>query len=125
MKNICNTFLPYLAEIINDSFQIENFTNELKLGEETPVCKKKDSLIKKNCRPVSILSHVSKLLLTNKELHGTNLGFLIYCTDSEKIIIPKNPWKWKWILVLDRRCNIGTIFMHLFKVFGTLNHELL
>ena len=63
LKNICNTFLPYLAEIINDSFQIENFTNELKLGEETPVCKKKDSLIKKNCRPVSILSHVSKLFI--------------------------------------------------------------
>ena len=77
----------------------------IKTSRRNASMKEKDSLKKENCGPLSV--------------------FIIYCVDSEKIIIPKTPWKWKWKLDLDTRCNIGAIFMDLFKVFGTLNHELL
>ena len=41
LKDTCNTFIPYLTEIKNDSFQTGNFPNELKLAEVMPVYKKK------------------------------------------------------------------------------------
>ena len=61
LKDTCDTFIAYLTEIINDSFQTGNFPNELKIAEVTPVYKKKYPLNKENYRPVSILPHVSKI----------------------------------------------------------------
>ena len=40
LKYTWHTFIPYLSEIINDSFQSGNFPNKLKLLEVTPVYKK-------------------------------------------------------------------------------------
>ena len=60
LKDTCDTFIPYLTEIINNSFQTGNFPNELKLAEVTPVYKKKNHFNKENYRPVSVSSHVSK-----------------------------------------------------------------
>ena len=37
------------------------FPEELKLAEVSPIFKKKDDLDKPNCRPVSVLPHVSKV----------------------------------------------------------------
>ena len=62
LKDICDTFIPYFTEIINNCFQTGNFPNELKLAEVKPVYKKKDPLNKENYRSVSVLSHVSKIL---------------------------------------------------------------
>ena len=61
LKDTCDTFIPYLSEILYDSFLTENFPNELKLAEVTPRHKKKDPLNKENYRPVSVLSHVSNI----------------------------------------------------------------
>ena len=61
LKYTCHTFIPYLTEIINDSFQTGNFPNEIKLAEVTPVYKKKDPLNRENYCTVSFLSHVSKI----------------------------------------------------------------
>ena len=61
LKDTCDTSIPYLTEIISDSFQTGNFANELKLAEVTPVYKKKDPLNKENYHPMSILPHVSKI----------------------------------------------------------------
>ena len=33
LKDTCDTFITYLIEIINNSFQTESFPNELKLAE--------------------------------------------------------------------------------------------
>ena len=60
LKHTCDTFIPYLTEIINNSVQTGNFPNELKLAEVTPVYKKKNHFNKENYRPVSVSSHVSK-----------------------------------------------------------------
>ena len=61
LKDTCDTFIAYLTEIINGSFQTGNFPNELKTAEVTPVYRKKYPLNKENYRPVSILPHVSKI----------------------------------------------------------------
>ena len=60
LKDTCDTFILYLTEIINNSFQTGNFPSELKLVEVTPVFKKKERLNKENYRLVSVLSHVPK-----------------------------------------------------------------
>ena len=41
----------------------KNFPNELKLADFTPILKKDDSMLAKNCRPVSVLPCVSNILL--------------------------------------------------------------
>ena len=38
----------------------KNFSNELKLADITPILKKVGSTLGKNCKPVSVLSCVSK-----------------------------------------------------------------
>ena len=52
---------PVLTEIINSSFEQNGFSNELKLADIIPIFKKKDPLNKESYRPVSILSHMSKV----------------------------------------------------------------
>ena len=87
-------FYSFLTETINDSFQTGNFSNELKLAEVMPVYKKRNPLNKENYRPVRVLSHVSKIFekIIYEQINSyRNLGFLIYCADSEKIIIANTP----------------------------------
>ena len=64
------TYLLVLTEIINSSFEQNEFPNELKLADIIPIFKKKDPLNKENYRPVSILSHMSKVFerLINKQI---------------------------------------------------------
>ena len=50
-----------ITDIINESITEGTFPSELKLAEATPVFKKLDCMNKKNNRPVSLLSHTSKV----------------------------------------------------------------
>ena len=59
-----------------------------------PVYKKRNPLNKENYCPVRVLSHVSKIFekVIYEQINSyRNLGFLIYCADSEKIIIANTP----------------------------------
>ena len=56
-----NIHLPFITKIINVSFENGRFPDELKLAEVTPIFKKNDELDKESYRPVSILSHASKV----------------------------------------------------------------
>ena len=62
-----------MTKIINESIYEGTFPSELKLAEVTPVFKKLDCMNKENYRPVSLLSHVSKVL---KESFTINLKIL-------------------------------------------------
>ena len=53
--------LPFKTKIINFSFENVCFPDELKLAEVSPIFKKNNDLDKGDYRPVSILSHVSKV----------------------------------------------------------------
>ena len=50
-----------MTQILNMSIDNNCYPNDLKLAEIRPVFKKKDDLDKENDRPVSVLSHVSKV----------------------------------------------------------------
>ena len=131
LKLSLESYLPKLTKIINDCFQNGCFPDELKLAEVIPIYKKGDNLLKGNYRPVSILSHISKIferlafnqisnyfeskfstLLTGfRKNHGTQNALL-------KIIE-------LWKKALDEGNNVGAILMDLSKAFDTLNHNLL
>ena len=56
-----NIYLPLLTDIINDSLKRHIFPDELKLAEVMPLFKKANPFDKTNYRPVSLLSHISKV----------------------------------------------------------------
>ena len=58
---IFKLYISELTKIINDCFQNGNFPNELKLPEVIPIFKNGNNLLKGNYRPVSNLSHASKI----------------------------------------------------------------
>ena len=107
------------------------FSNELKLAEVLPIFKKGDALLKENYRPVSILSHVSKIfekLVFNQiekyfESIFSNVltGFRKNHGTQNALVKMIELWK----KALDENKNIGAIFMDLSKAFDTLNHNLL
>ena len=61
LKQTIDIHLPIMTQIINMSIDDNCYPDNLKLAEVSPVFKKKDDLDKENFRPVSILSHVSKV----------------------------------------------------------------
>ena len=56
-----DTYLPIFTDIINSSIRNGTFPEELKLAQVTLRLKKTDPFDKVNDRPVSLLSHVSKV----------------------------------------------------------------
>ena len=61
LKSTVHIILAFITKIINFSFKNGCFPDELKLAEFSPIFKKNDDLDKENYRPVSVLSHVSKV----------------------------------------------------------------
>ena len=61
LKQFCDSYLPIITKIINESITEGTFPSELKLAEVTPVFKKLDCMNKENYRPISLLSHMSKV----------------------------------------------------------------
>ena len=61
LKSTVHIHLPFITKIINFSFENFSFPDELKLAEVSSIFKKNDGLDKENYRPVSVLSHLSKV----------------------------------------------------------------
>ena len=61
LKGCVDCYISVLTKIFNTSLESSCFPNQIKLAEVTPVFKKKDELDKENYRPVSVLSHASKI----------------------------------------------------------------
>ena len=59
--DVMGIYLALLTNVINGSLKRAIFVDELKLAEVTPLFKKADSFDKSNYRPVSLLSHISKV----------------------------------------------------------------
>ena len=70
LKQTIDIHLPIMTEIINMSIENNCYPDDLKLAEVSLVFKKKDDLDKENYRPVSVLSHVSKVFerIMNKQI---------------------------------------------------------
>ena len=61
LKQTIDIHLPIMTHITNMSTDNNCYPNDLKLAEVSSVFKKKDDLDKENDRPLSVLSHVSKV----------------------------------------------------------------
>ena len=131
--NSIDTYLPILTDIINDSIKNGVFPDELKLAEVIPLFKKADPFDKSNYRPVSLLSHMSKVferiiynqinvnqyiepflpnLLTGfRKNHNTQYSLLKMLQSFKE--------------ALDKGNSVSAMFMDLSKAFDTLNHDLL
>ena len=78
LKGCVDSYVPILTKILNTSLERGCFPNQLKLAEVTPVFKKEDELNKENYRPVSVLSHASKIferIVFNQMNFFSNLSF--------------------------------------------------
>ena len=61
LKQTIDIHYPIMTQIINMSIDNDCYPDDLKLAAVSPVFKKKNDLEKENYRPVSVLSHVSKV----------------------------------------------------------------
>ena len=110
---------------------MSTFPDQLKCAELSPLYKKEDNLNKKNFRPVSILTGISKLYesvvndqlleffsrLFNDLIGAFRKGYscqslLVKCIDN-------------WKSALDKQQYIGALFMDLSKAFDCLPHGLI
>ena len=113
------------------SITTSSFPDELKLAEVISAFKKDDPLDKENYRPISLLSHTSKIyekILFNQindyiEPYFSDLLTGFRRNHSTQHCLIKMLEKWKHLL--DNGYNIGVLFMDLSKAFDVLNHSLL
>ena len=107
------------------------YPDDLKLAEVSPVFKKKGDLDKENYRPVSALSHVSKVFqrvmyhqiedFMKDKLSDLLIGFRKNHRTQHCLMNMLERWK----KTLDNGGYICPIFMDLSKAFDTLSHKLL
>ena len=69
LKSNVDIHLPYITNSISLSIEKGCFPEELKLAEVSPIFKRKDDFDKENYRPVSVLPHVSKVLILSLVAH--------------------------------------------------------
>ena len=123
--------MPHLTKSINYSIQHCSFPQELKLSEVIPMYKKSDPLQKENYRPVSLLSHVSKVFertihkqimnyMKDKLAHSITAFWKTHGAQNSLVVMSE-----KWKTALDNEEYVSALFMHHSKVFDTINHHLL
>ena len=103
----------------------------LKLADVTAVFKKVDLQSIKNCRPVSVLPHVSKVFerimlkqileQINKYLSHNFCGYRRGFSTQTSLTMLLEKWK----KILDDNGYPSAVLMDLSKAFDTINHELL
>ena len=130
LKQFCDSYLPILTKIINESITEGDIPSELELVEVTPVFKRLDCMNKENYRPVSLLSHMSKVFerifynqlkdFMKDKLSNILTGFQKGHSALHSLFIVTEKWK----RALDENMKVGEIFMDLSKSFDTLNHRL-
>ena len=119
------------SKIFNLCISEEQFPDDLKLADISPVFKKEDSLSKKNYRSINVLSVLSKVFeriiadqLTyffNDVLH-TSLSAYRKGYSSQHVLLQLTEY---WRNALDEGDYAGTVAMDLSKAFDSMPHALL
>ena len=129
LKDRLCVYIKELTTIINNCLKDGLFPNELKLADVSPVFKK-DDLNKENYRPVSILSHMSKVFerifykqidrFVTSKFSPFLCGFRNNLNSQNSLLKMIEVWKKN----LDKGNEIAVILMNLSKAFDTINHSL-
>ena len=107
------------------------FSRRIKAAEVTPIFKKNDDLGKENYRPVSVLSHVSKIFerIMHIQIENFMEGKLSkFLTGYRKNLSTQHclvNMLEKWKSTFDKGGFVCAMFMDLSKAFGTMDHDLL
>ena len=131
LKQSLDTYLPYLTKSVNYTINESEFPAELKHSEVIPLFKKEDPLKKENCRPVSLLPHLSKVFerIIYKQINEyMENKFSKFITGFRKLDGTQHSMVTmleKWKKALDKKEYICVLFMDLSKAFDTINHDLL
>ena len=131
LKSSINIYLSELRILINNCLKEGVFPDDLKLADITPIFKKEDSLNIENYRPISMLSHLSKVFerILYKQIDSFMKNkFSPYLYGLRKnhnaqYSLLKMIENWK--KQLDNCEKVGVIFMDLSKAFDTINRGLL
>ena len=130
LKDSCDVYISQLNDIIIHCLENNIFPNKLKLADVIPIFKKADSLKKENYRPISLLSHISKILerviydQINGFMEPKFSNFLTGFRKNHNTQMSVLKMIEHWTSLLDNGFYIGAIFMDLSKAFDT-NHSLL
>ena len=122
---------PHLTDCINTSINDCVFPEELKDATVSPVFKSKESYLKSNYRPISVLPSVSKIFeriicgqmqsyfsnILSNLLSGYRKG---YSTQNALFRVIET-----WKQCLDSRGVVGTVLMDLSKAYDCIPHDLL
>ena len=121
----------FLTSLINDSINSSVFPSDFKLAEVSAVFKSKDSLQKKNFRPISILNIMSKVeewVLADQLYSYFNHLFSVSLSGYRKkygcnTLLLGMIEKWK--KAMDNKEYTGAILIDLSKAFDLIPHGLL
>ena len=131
LKHNADIFAILLQKIFNSNLAECYFPKELKAGEISSLFKSLDAFIKKNYRPITVLSSVSKIYerVLENQIKSHALSFLSpllcgfregYGTQHALLRLIETCKK-----TLDKGGFAGALLMDLSKAFDCLNHELL
>jgi len=131
LKKCTDIIAGPLTNIINKSISDSEFPSMAKIAAILPVHKKEERSDKKNYRPLSILSTLSKVFgkLLNSQIidYMSNL-FSPYvsayrkCYSTQHVLIRLVE---EWREALDNKSVAGAVLMDLSKAFDCIPHELL
>ena len=131
LKYSIETHLPFSTNSINYTIKNSEFPDKLKKSEVIPLYKKKDPLKKENYRPVSPLPHVSKVFerviykQINSYMEDKRSKYITGFTKAHGTQQSLITMLQKWKSVLDKGEYVCCLFMHLSKVFDTINRDFL
>ena len=120
-----------LTKIINQSISENNFPSSLKIASILPLFKKDERSDKKNYRPVSVLSSLSKIfgkVFQNQIIEYIDNKLSMYISayrkgHSTQHVLMRMIEDWK--KSLDNNKYVGAILMDLSKAFDCISHDLL
>ena len=133
IKKVINNIIKPLTYICNKSFQEGGFPDNMKISKVIPILKYGDNSILSNYRPISLLSHFSKIL--EKLFERRLFGFL-----EKNLILNNSQYGFrhnrstltalvqmteKILSSLDAECSTIAIFIDLQRAFNTIDHDIL
>ena len=131
LKNNSDICSEPLQEIFNNCIGNPTFPDELKCADVSSLHKQKESIVKKNYRPISVLPTVSKvferLLVNQVEAHIEQYLSTLLCGfrkgyNTQQALVR---FLEKTKLCIDVGVKVGAVMMDLSKAFDCLRHDLL